>query len=61
MSLAILRKRMYLARLNERLVEVVNRQGSLHHPEVVAISRKMDKLVLEIMEGKGERNETDSV
>lgn len=54
MSLAILRKRMYLARLNERLVNVVNRQGSLHHPEVVAISRKMDRLVVEIM--KGERN-----
>ena len=52
MSLAILRKRMYLARLNERLVEVVNRQGSLHHPEVVALSRKMDKVVVEIMEGE---------
>ena len=53
MSLAILRKRMYLARLNERLVNVVNRQGSLHHPEVVALSKKMDKVVVEIMELEG--------
>ena len=53
MSLTIYRKRMYLARLNERLVEVVNRRGSLHHPEVVALSRKMDKVVVEIMELEG--------
>lgn len=49
-----LRKRIHLARLNERLPEIIERcGGSLCAPEVVAMSKKMDKLVLEIMDLEG--------
>ena len=44
-----LKKRIYLAKLNDKLAAVVAKRGSLIHPEVVALSRKMDRVVVEIM------------
>ena len=46
-----------LSGLKDRLGKAYKKYGSLTHPEVIGISRKLDKVILRIMQEE-ERNET---
>ena len=41
---------MHISRLKEKLNDAVARHGSLKHPEVLGISRRIDRVAVEITE-----------
>jgi len=47
----------HLRKLNDEAIKLYEKHGSLTHPEMLAISQKMDYVVLKIIKGDGWKND----